>query len=621
MDFGGNGRITELIYKGRCDMLNLAVCNCSILWSLKVLNTFGERGKGYIVLASISIIQGTEMTKKILGIFLALIYSVVYIIVGPMLKAQDFSFDASKLLPFALCFVICSVVNILIFSVIPKWHFNVEKGRIFRFFDKLGDRKFFLLVWAFIFVSWIPAYLILYPGILSYDALTQVASALGTIDINHHPVLHTWLIRVFMRLGESLFSSYEHGIGVMSFLQMLILSYALTRLVMLLKKKKVPMWVVLLTALFSAIWFMNACLSVTMIKDTLHAAFLVLFACHFAEIVMNPSEYSQRKPNLFLLPVISFLMCAFRNNGIYIYIFCFAVLLVLRITQIKKVKTYITLAVAILLPVFMYKVYTGPVFDAFEIKQGEVREALSVPIQQLQRVAINKADQLTDEQTALMNYYIDNLEWMPWSSGREYNPFIADPAKNCFYSDNYNEDPIAFWKFYLQIGKQFPEEYVVAFLSNTLGYWYPGYYGFSYVMYENYAPELFVEPLERKAIEGLTGLKKYYKSICSDGFWRETPGLRIFVVPGYTLWFLVYALILAWKERGFFTKVLPLFLPLIAQYGIMLLSPMSSFRYSWPFYLLLPLAFIGIFGKKAPSVSENENIEMNVGDKNEISIV
>lgn len=424
--------------------------------------------------------------------------------------------------------------------------------------------------------------------------MSQVDSALGEITDNHHPVLHTWLIRCFMKLGDALFSSYESGIGLLSLLQMLILSYALTRLVFLLKKKKVPILIVMLTALLSAIWFMNACLSVTMIKDSLHAAFLVLFACHFTEIATNTSEYSRRKHNLFVFPVISFLMSAFRNNGIHIYIFCFVALLILRIPQIKKAKSYIALTVAVLIPVFMFKIYTGPVFAAFGIAQSEVREALSVPIQQLQRVAILKADELTSEPTERITYYITDLAWMDWKPER-YDPFCADPAKSCFISGTYNDDPFAFWKLYLQIGKQFPKTYVVAFLSNTLGYWYPGYYEFSYVMYENYAPEMFVEPLERKSIWNSQILKKYYESVCDSDFWRKTPVLRLFFVPGFTLWFLLYALALAWKKRGFFTKELPLFLPLIAQYGIMILSPMSSFRYSWPFYLMLPLAFIGIY--------------------------
>ena len=244
----------------------------------------------------------------------------------------------------------------------------------------------------------------------------------------------------------------------------------------------------------------------------------------------------------------------------------------------------------------MFKIYSGPVFEAMGIKQGEVREALCIPIQQLQRVAVNKADELTNEQTERMTYYIDSLEWMQPSPGRAYDPFIADPAKSCFYSDHYNDDPIAFWKFYLQIGKQFSKEYVVAFLSNTLGYWYPGDYGFSYVVYENYPSEMFVEPLERKSIVDLQIVKKFYESLCTSNFWRETPILRLFFVSGFAPWILLYALILAWKKRGYFTKVLPVFLPLIAQYGIMILSPMASFRYSWPFYLMLPLSFIGVFG-------------------------
>ena len=557
------------------------------------------------------------MTKKILAIFLALLYSVVYAVLGPMIKTQNLEFDVAQLVPFVVCFVLCSAVNLVLFCVVPRWRCLLNSEKISRFFDKIGDRRLFLFIWGFIFVAWIPAYLVFYPGVLSYDMLSQVGSALGEITNNHHPILHTWLIRVFMQLGADWFSGYEYGLGLLSLLQMVVLSYALTRLVMLLKKKNVPILIVIFTALFSAIWFMNACLSVTMIKDTLHAAFLVLFGCHFTEIVTNPSEYCGRKQNLVFLPIIAFFMCAFRNNGIHIYLFCFAVLLLLRITQIKKAKKFVVLIVAILMPVFMYKIYTGPVFDALGIRQGEVREALSIPIQQLQRVAVIRADELTDGQTEQMNYYIDNLEWRTWAPGREYNAFISDPAKSSFYSDHYNNDPVAFWKFYLQTGKQFTGEYVTAFLSNTVGYWYPGFYGYSFVMYDNYPPDMFAEPLERKSIGNLQIFENYYKSVCTSEFWRETPVLRLFFVPGFTLWFLIYALVLAWRKRGFFTKVLPLFLPLIAQYGIMILSPMSSFRYSWPFYLILPLSFIGIFGRTESSMLEEKEIEIHAGEKND----
>lgn len=556
---------------------------------------------------------GTRISSSLFFIIaFSLAYSIVYT-VGPMLAAQDVKFDASQLIPFVLCFVVCIVVNILIFTIVPHLHQYAWVRRISQYLDRFGNcRYFFLFVWAFIFLLWIPAYLIFYPSILSYDIQSQVGSALGQITNNHHPVLHTWLLRFFMKLGNSLFSSYEWGIGLMALLQMLILSYALARLVCLLKKKGVPMLIVMLIAFLSGSWFMNACLSVSMIKDSLHAAFLVLFVCHFTEIATEPLEYSLQKKNLFILPIVSFLMCAFRNNGIHIYIFSFACLIILRIAQIKKVKSYIALIVAIVLPILGYSIYTGPFFTALDIAQGEVREALSIPIQQLQRVAVNKTEQMTNEQTELMNYYIDNLEWREWLPGREYDPFISDPAKSCFYSEHYSADPIAFWKFYFQTGKQFSKEYLVSVLSNTLGYWYPGFYGYSYVMYEDLPSEVFVEPLERKSIWDSQTLMNYYKSVCSSNFWRQTPLLRLFFVPGFTLWFLLYSLALSWKKRGFFKETLPIFLPLIGQYGIMLLSPMSSFRYAWPFYLMLPLVLIGIYGDLANCPVGRENESHNV---------
>ena len=230
------------------------------------------------------------MTKKLLAVFLALVYTVAYIVVGPMVKAQYFSLEEVRPLSFILCFAICSAVNILILCVIPKKdHYRIRKinERVSKWLEKFDDRLLFFIVWAFIFIMWLPAYLILYPGVLSYDMISQTTSALGEITNNHHPVLHTWLIRVFMRMGEKLFSSYESGIGLLSLLQMIILSYALSRMVMLLKKKAVPILLVIGTAVLSAVWFMNACLSVTMIKDTLHAAFLVLFCCHFLSLFVS----------------------------------------------------------------------------------------------------------------------------------------------------------------------------------------------------------------------------------------------------------------------------------------------------------------------------------------------
>ncbi len=540
------------------------------------------------------------MCKKVSAVLIAFFYSLAYTIVGPMTKEQDFSINKGNLWSILLCFVICSAVNIFIICIFPKLkHFGFYRlnDKIEAKIARIDDGILFLFIWAFIFVMWLPAFLVLFPGVLSYDMISQTGSALGQITNNHHPVLHTWLLRVFMNLGFNLFSSYEIGLGILSFLQMVVLSYALSRMIMLLKKKNVPILIVILTTLFMAFWFMNAVLSVTMIKDTLHAAFLILFCCHFTEMVTSPSDYAKQKRNFVFFPIVSFLMFATRNNGIYIYIFCFLALFVLKISRIKRIKKYVALIGIIVLPVILFKIYTGPIFNILGIEPGQIREALSVPIQQIQRVSVMRSGELTDEQVERIGYYIDSLEWMGGSASQSYDPFNADFAKSCFYSSSYESNPIAFWKFYVKLGLQFPKEYIVAFLSNTLGFWYPGYYEFSYVASSSYSPEMFPVPLQQKSILNSGFFEKYYESLCNADFWRSTWGLRVFFVSGFAPWILLLMLVYTWHGKGFVSGKLPLFAPMVAQYGIMLLSPIASFRYSWPYILMLPILFIAIFDK------------------------
>ena len=577
------------------------------------------------------------MAIGITAFITALLYSFIFAILGPMTVTQSFVFKGEMIPRFIICLLLCVFINYVCFRFVPELNFKKADAGLSKTVERIGKRRVFLILWAFVFLSWVPAFLILFPGVLSYDSISQTEDALGVISNNHHPVLHTWLLRVFMRFGESVFHSYEAGLGFLSLLQMILLSFSVTRLVAFLYKRKVPVFLNLIVIILSAFWFQNAIMSVTFVKDTLHGAFLILFTIHFVQIATKTSEYVSHKANFFLFPVIAFLMFATRNNGLHIYIFCFAILLLIKLFGIvgkskrrrteevsektnpegeapavtkteeisteninkkstKGIKLYIILALVIILPVILFKIYTGPVFRALNIEQGQVREALSLPTQQLQRVAIVKGYMLTDEQLNQIDYYITDLSWREWDPGRKYDPFNADPAKACFISEHYTENPIAFWRLYFSMGRRFPAEYVKAFLSNTAGFWYPGAYIHSYVMYDNYAPEEFTYPLYRKSLVHVPFLEKIYSSLCSSEFLRKTSGVRLFFVTGFVTWQLIFAIVLSWRKKGFFQNVLPVMLPLIAQLGIMYLSPITSFRYSWAFYLILPVVFIPIFG-------------------------
>lgn len=87
------------------------------------------------------------MPNIFFAVFLALFYSIVYTVAGPVIAAQDIQFDRPPLFSFILCFIVCTAVNIFLFSVMPRLHSAAGNGRLSRYldrhFDKVGERRLF----------------------------------------------------------------------------------------------------------------------------------------------------------------------------------------------------------------------------------------------------------------------------------------------------------------------------------------------------------------------------------------------------------------------------------------------------------------------------------------------
>ncbi|MBO6007119.1 MAG: hypothetical protein J6P78_00975, partial [Lachnospiraceae bacterium] len=117
---------------------------------------------------------------------LALLYSVFYTVIGPMILSQNISADGSMIIPFIVCFIICFLfIRILLFLKDKLCIFD-KRSRITSWLDKIGNRRLFFVVWIFIFLSWVPVFLITFPGIISYDMISQLDSAANVISSNHH---------------------------------------------------------------------------------------------------------------------------------------------------------------------------------------------------------------------------------------------------------------------------------------------------------------------------------------------------------------------------------------------------------------------------------------------------
>ena len=58
------------------------------------------------------------MVKIVLSVSLAFLYSIAYAVVGPRIEAQNISFDSTQLYPFLLCFLLCTLTNYALFSIV-----------------------------------------------------------------------------------------------------------------------------------------------------------------------------------------------------------------------------------------------------------------------------------------------------------------------------------------------------------------------------------------------------------------------------------------------------------------------------------------------------------------------
>ena len=101
-----------------------------------------------------------------------------------------------------------------------------EKSGIWRTrYASFIEKKYaFFVLWAVIFLLWIPFWLSSYPGIFSYDSNLQFNWYFTDYRSAHHPLVHTWMLGGLVDLGHTLFGSYQAGAVLYALTQMVIMS-------------------------------------------------------------------------------------------------------------------------------------------------------------------------------------------------------------------------------------------------------------------------------------------------------------------------------------------------------------------------------------------------------------
>ena len=459
-----------------------------------------------------------------------------------------------------------------IFNVLEKKDFIKGKTKWFT-----NNKRTFFIVWAIIFIAWIPYFLNYFPGVVSVDSMSQIMQSLDMKTLsNHHPVLHTFIIGIVMSIGK-LFGNYNIGVAIYSILQMLITSCCFSFAIYYMAKRNVDIRFRILTLIFYAFYPVNGIYSITMWKDIPFAVAMLIFTIMMTEIAINREHFLKSKLKNVLLIISILLVILFRNNGIYVILGTIPFMFIFALKNYKKliVITCIVLAT--------YMIWKGPVFAIFGIDEGSIREALSIPLQQFARMAKN--EDLTDEERWRIYKYLptDDLPTL-------YYPKISDQVKNHFDNEAFENDKIGFIKLWVKLCLKYPRSAVEAFLCNSYGYWYPEsiHWVVNREVYLSDQEKEQALDLKNTPIVELESLEKFDSMIDR----RDLPLNSMLYSIGFTFWVVATCFMYAIYKKKY--RLILIYIPIIILWGTCLASPVfGEFRYIYAMFTCLPI-LIGI---------------------------
>lgn len=434
-----------------------------------------------------------------------------------------------------------------------------------------------LLLWilssGFIMLCWLPYLFAFYPGVVVGDSLASINQALNASPYtNHYPVLYTLFVKIFLEIG-GITGSYNHGVFLYSCVQCFLLATTAGYFVYWMIRKRVPWILIIMVELYFAFSRIFAVYAISMWKDPLFSAALLLYCILLLDIGISNGEKLKETKTLLQFIVLGFVIIFWRNNGIFLVA---AVSLLLAFVFRKK---FLKMGIGTIAMLLVSVLIQGPIYDAVGIGKDTVAESLGVPIQQIANVVVNDRE-LTAEQEQILFQVFPEERWKEF-----YTPASVDSIKfHEEFNQQFLEDNVGkFLGVWFQLLPSNLDIYVDAYLMETIGFWQigirnsAGYYYF-YVEENNYniqrvdmAESLLGIPLEEELM-----------------WWID------YISTGALVWLVLVSgmLIVLQKKYVLLWGVLPAVLLWLT---IMLATPIAfSLRYIFllafglPFFVLLP---------------------------------
>lgn len=322
-------------------------------------------------------------------------------------------------------------------------------------------RNTFLLL----IICWSPYIITRWPAAVEYDAYVQILQMNGFSQLTGaSPVASTFLIGGLVRLGWSLFHSWNVGLIAFVLLQIGICAWILSYSIFVMNRMGVPKGWCLVSAVVYGVCPLFPCCTTTVVKDSLFACVTVLFVVLLAQFLLT-GEAGEKSMQLLPLGCVAFLACILRNNGVcYVLIPGVAAgIHLIRKRESAMKRLFLCLTAALVL----YGGYCYVLFGALDIPQGSADSALTIPFQQTARFVKYYPEDVTADEARVIDAVLDFDQL-----AELYEPEVSDPVKATFHGDR--EDLRRYFGVWFRQFLKRPACYVQATLLNSYPYYYPG---------------------------------------------------------------------------------------------------------------------------------------------------
>lgn len=455
-----------------------------------------------------------------------------------------------------------------------------------------------LPVWGYamiFFLCWLPLLMAYYPGMLNYDFPSEYRQHLESSYSNAHPLLHSVLINSTITLGEMLHSR-TFGVLLYSLLQMGIFSLSLGYSCAFAQRRGAPTVTTLSMAALYALHPIFSVMALSMTKDTLFAAAILVLSLLAWELSESPRTFLQSKRRCTLFIFCALNAALMRNNGL----FALALLLPSMVIVASGMRKH-ALLLAFSCAAACFTV-SGALTLVYQPETMPSFQMYSLPAQQLVRAC--SSEHMSESDRA------EVASWYTNEAGMVVHPHLADGAKG--YLDRprvqqEGEQFLALWKKHLGAHAH---EYLEAFLMLNVGSWYPDDLSHSTIYLDGswndkgylQTQEFDMTQEDIKTFCFLPRIRHIYEQICRRNDYQEYPVISLLFGTATSFWILALsgAILLARHQ----TRYLPMLTGCLGLWLSYLFGPCTLPRYMLPLFCLAPAALCLVLSLPAPQKTE-----------------